>query len=78
MKLILTIFSVLILGIVYSQTPPTASNACDQAQNICNSIPVPFPLTTGPSPNPTVPPSGSFSNPSNNPAGVNSGCLFSG
>ncbi len=56
-----------------------ASNACDQAQNICNNLPVPFPLTQGPSPNPTVPPAGSFSNPSSNPAGGSwSGCLFSG
>ena len=55
------------------------SNSCDQAQNICNSLPVPFPLSTGVSPNPTVPPSGSFSNPSTNPAGAAwSGCLFSG
>ena len=57
---------------------PIASNACDQAQNICNSLPVPFQLTTGASPNPVVPTAGSISNPNTNPAGVNTGCLFSG
>lgn len=54
------------------------SNACDIAENVCNALPVPFPLSTGVSPNPTVPPSGSTSNPGSNPAGVNSGCLFAG
>ena len=54
------------------------SNSCDQAQNICNNIPVPFPLSQGVSPNPTVPPAGSISNPSSNPAGMNSGCLLAG
>lgn len=77
MKVIIALLSVFYSLTLVAQAP-VASTACDQAQNICNSIPVPFPLTTGPSPNPTVPPSGSFSNPSTNPAGVNSGCLFSG
>ncbi len=63
-------FSILSQGVV--------SNSCDQAQNICNSVPVPFPLSTGVSPNPTVPPAGSFSNPNVNPAGVNQGCLLAG
>lgn len=54
------------------------SNACNIAQNICNNVPVPFPLSTGASPAPTVPPAGSFSNPSSNPAGVNYGCLLAG
>lgn len=55
------------------------SNYCANAQNICNGVPVPFPLSSGPSPQPTVPPAGSFSNPSSNPAGPAwSGCLFSG
>ncbi len=54
------------------------SNACNQAQNICNSIPVPFPLSVGQSPSPTVPPAGSTANPSSNPAGVNYGCLLAG
>jgi len=76
MKSIITgIFALFSIG-VFGQG--IVSNSCDQAQNICNSVPVPFPLSTGASPNPTVPPSGSFSNPSSNPAGVNSGCLFAG
>ncbi len=76
MRVILSsLFVICALG-VYAQG--VVSNSCDQAQNICNNVPVPFPLSTGASPNPTVPPSGSFSNPSTNPAGVNSGCLFSG
>ena len=54
------------------------SNACNIAQNICNSIPVPFPLSTGTSPNPVVPPAGSVSNPSTNPSPGLSGCLLAG
>lgn len=54
------------------------SNACNIAQNICNNVPVPFPLSTGVSPSPTVPPAGSISNPNTNPAGVNWGCLLAG
>ena len=76
MKAIIT--SIFILGSLGVFGQGVASNACDQAQNICNSVPVPFPLTTGPSPNPTVPPAGSFSNPNSNPAGMNSGCLLAG
>ncbi|MFT6244844.1 MAG: gliding motility-associated-like protein [Salibacteraceae bacterium] len=76
MKIILSsVFALFSIG-VFGQG--IVSNACDQAQNICNSVPVPFPLSTGVSPNPTVPPAGSFSNPSSNPAGVNSGCLLAG
>ena len=78
MRLIVTAIFIIIGLVSFSQGAPTASNACNQAQNICNSIPVPFPLTTGASPNPVVPPSGSFSNPNTNPAGVNAGCLFAG
>lgn len=77
MKVIITAV-LTIIGLASMAQAPTASNACNQAQNICNSIPVPFPLTTGASPNPVVPPSGNISNPNTNPAGVNSGCLFSG
>ncbi|MGB0914822.1 MAG: gliding motility-associated C-terminal domain-containing protein [Crocinitomicaceae bacterium] len=77
MKVILATLASIIALVSIAQAP-TASNACNQAQNICNSIPVPFPLTTGASPNPVVPPSGNISNPNTNPAGVNSGCLFSG
>lgn len=74
-NLLTGIFLLVAIGVVGQ----VASTSCDQAQNICNNVPVPFPLTTGPSPNPTVPPSGSFSNPSTNPAGPGwSGCLFSG
>ena len=54
------------------------SNSCQQAQNICNNVPVPFPLSVGASPNPVVPPAGSFSNPNSNPAGMNMGCLLAG
>ncbi|NRA12932.1 MAG: gliding motility-associated C-terminal domain-containing protein [Crocinitomicaceae bacterium] len=76
MKIILSsIFALFSIG-VFGQG--VVSNSCDQAQNICNSVPVPFPLSTGVSPNPTVPPAGSFSNPSSNPAGMNSGCLLAG
>ena len=77
MKALLSIIFAISSVAVFAQAP-VASTACDQAQNICNNIPVPFPLTQGPSPNPTVPPAGSFSNPSTNPAGVNSGCLLAG
>jgi len=74
-NLITGIFLLVAVGVMGQ----VASTACNQAQNICNSIPVPFPLTQGPSPSPTVPPVGSFSNPSSNPAGGSwSGCLFSG
>lgn len=52
------------------------SNSCSIAQNICNSIPVPFPLSVG-APSPVVPPAGSISNPSTNPGG-NYGCLLAG
>ena len=76
MKIILSsVFALFSIG-VFGQG--IVSNACDQAQNICNSVPVPFPLSTGVSPNPTVPPAGSFSNPSLNPAGMNAGCLLAG
>ena len=54
------------------------SNACNIAQNICNSVPVPFPLSQGASPSPVVPPAGSISNPSSNPAPGLSGCLLAG
>ncbi len=55
------------------------SNSCSVAQNICNSIPVPFPLSVGASPNPVVPPAGSVSNPNSNPAGGGLfGCLLAG
>lgn len=71
--LFLTVVSLSVFG------QGVASNACDQAQNICNNLPVPFPLTQGASPNPTVPPAGSYSNPSSNPAGGSwSGCLLAG
>jgi gliding motility-associated-like protein len=77
MKAIITLL-LTVFGLASLAQGPIASNACNQAQNICNSLPVPFQLTTGASPNPVVPVSGSFSNPNTNPSGVNSGCLFSG
>lgn len=76
MRNLITGVFIVLSGFVFTQG--VASTSCDQAQSICNTLPVPFPLTTGPSPNPTVPPSGSFSNPNVNPAGVNAGCLLAG
>jgi len=62
---------------VFAQLAPV-SNACNIAQNICNNAPVTFPLSTGQSPSPVVPPAGSVSNPSQNPAAGLSGCLLAG
>lgn len=75
MKIIISSIFVLFAVGVFGQV---ASNACNQAQNICNSIPVPFPLTIGASPSPVVPSAGNISNPNSNPAGMNSGCLLAG
>ncbi|MDG1333766.1 MAG: gliding motility-associated C-terminal domain-containing protein [Crocinitomicaceae bacterium] len=61
----------------FGQVAPV-SNACNIAQNICNNSPVTFPLSTGQSPSPVVPPAGSISNPNSNPAPGLSGCLLAG
>lgn len=61
----------------FAQVAPV-SNACNIAQNICNNSPVTFPLSTGPSPSPVVPPAGSVSNPNTNPAPGLAGCLLAG
>lgn len=76
MKAIIVTIALLGTFGVFSQG--VVSNACNIAQNICNNVPVPFPLSAGPSPSPTVPPAGSVSNPSSNPAGTNYGCLLAG
>lgn len=77
MKFIVSII-VVFCSVVGVSAQGVVSNSCNQAQNICNNLPVPFPLSVGASPQPVVPPIGSFSNPNVNPAGINTGCLFSG
>lgn len=59
----------------FGQVPSNAS--CGNAQNICATNGANFSLWFGDSPSPVVPDVGSISNPSTNPQGVNSGCLFS-
>ena len=62
----------------FGQVGPV-SNACNIAQNICNSSPLTFPLSQGASPSPVVPPAGSIANPNSNPAGGGLyGCLLAG
>lgn len=74
MRILISTLFVALSGLIFAQN---TSTSCGVAQNICNGVPVPFDLGTG-APNPVVPSSGNISNPSTNPAGVNSGCLFSG
>lgn len=72
--IILFILSFLLPFVSFGQ-PTNAS--CGNAQNICATNGANFALWSGASPNPVVPNSGSIANPSSNPQGVNSGCLFS-
>lgn len=78
MKLILANIVFLCALGVFGQVGPV-SNACNIAQNICNNSPLTFPMSQGQSPSPVVPPAGSVSNPSSNPAGGGLyGCLLAG
>jgi hypothetical protein len=77
MKVLLTNLVFLCAFGAFGQLAPV-SNACNIAQNICNNSPVTFPLSTGQSPSPVVPPAGSISNPNQNPAPGLAGCLLAG